>query len=106
MPCRKHKENGSFYIISRKPFIIIVLVAQQQYFSVRILGLQAWSVPLISVVRGMLWQVSVPAHGCSKLEALLVLHVLVHKQGKSLRKKIIEYIWILVRCMNVYKMLY
>ena len=44
----------TFNIIFRKPLVMIILVTQQQYFSVHILGLQAWSVPVISVVRGML----------------------------------------------------
>lgn len=87
MPCRKLKENGSYFYHD--------CLSQQQYFSVHILDLQAWSVPLISVVKGMLWQVSVPTHRCSNLEALLVLDVLVHRQGKALSRKIIEYIWIL-----------
>jgi len=74
---------------------MIILVTQQQYFSVHILGLQAWSVPVISVVRGMLWQVGAPTHRRAKLEALLVLDVLAHKQGKPLRRRKMEYSWIL-----------
>lgn len=46
MPCRKLKENGSYFYHD--------CLSQQQYFSVHILDLQAWSVPLISVVKGML----------------------------------------------------
>lgn len=72
-------------------FIMIVLVSQQQYFSVHILGPQVWNVLLISVVKGMLWQESVPTRRRSKLEALLVL---VHRQGKALSSKMFEYIWI------------